>query len=174
MENDSISENTVVEDAIYLAFKDSLICPICSNILINPLMCMNCQNVYCQKCVDEWSKKDNKCPNRCENPNYKKSIEKNNILSKLKFKCEKCGEEIFYDNVGKHRESCTPNNSSGKINNNSAQPTNNSNKPNNNSEKKNYYTGDFDTRTKRLKKLTKKELGNMAKEKLARITSKKN
>ena len=73
-------------------------------------MCMNCQNVYCKKCIDQWSKKDNKCPNRCENPNYKKSIEKNNILSKLKFKCAKCDKEILYDIVEKHVNECDPNN----------------------------------------------------------------
>ena len=152
--DDSISEDTVVEDAIYSVFKDSVICPICSNILINPVMCMNCQNAYCQKCIDGWSKKDNKCPNRCENPNYKRSIEKINILSKLKFKCQKCGEEILYDNVKNHTESCNPSNNSEKSNNN---------------------TGNNNVRTKRLKKLTKKELDTMKqKEKLARITSKKN
>ena len=66
-------------------------------------------NVYCKKCIDDWSKKDKRCPNRCENPNYKKSIEKSNTLSKLKFKCEKCGEEISYDNVKKHVDNCESN-----------------------------------------------------------------
>ena len=42
---------------------------------------------YCKKCVEEWSKRKNQCPNRCDNPNYRKSIEKANILSKLKVKC---------------------------------------------------------------------------------------
>jgi hypothetical protein len=104
-----IREDTIVEDAIYLSFKDSVICPICSNILINPVMCMKCQNVYCRKCIDEWSKKDNKCPNRCENPNYQRSLEKNNILSKLKFKCENCGEEVFYEKVKNHMDECNIN-----------------------------------------------------------------
>ena len=149
---DFIREDTIVEDAIYSCFKESVTCPICSNILINPLMCMNCQNVYCKKCIDGWSKKDNKCPNRCENPNYKPSVEKNNILSKLKFKCQKCGEEILYDNVKSHIESCKPNDNS----------------------KKNNNAGDNSTRTKRLKKLNKKELDKLDKKQLARITSKKN
>ena len=84
---DFIRQDTVIEDTIFSVFKDSVICPLCSNILINPVMCMNCQSAYCKKCIDEWSEKDKKCPNKCENPNYKKSIEKINILSKLKFKC---------------------------------------------------------------------------------------
>ena len=105
MEN-YINEETVVKDGVYLIFKDDVICPICSNLIINPMMCMRCQNVYCKKCIEAWSKKDNKCPNRCENPDYHKSLEKSNILSKLKFKCEKCGEEILYNNVQKHMNNC--------------------------------------------------------------------
>ena len=113
-----INENTVVKSEIYLAFKEDVTCPICSKLIINPLMCMNCQNVYCKKCIDDWSKKNNKCPNRCKNPKYKKSIEKCNTLSKLKFKCEKCGKEIKYDDVKKHADTCEANiiNKGNKIN----------------------------------------------------------
>jgi len=98
MEN-YINEDTIIEDDIYSNFKDSVICGICSNILIEPTMCMNCQNAYCQKCINDWSKRDNRCPYHCENPSYKKSIEKSNILSKL-------DGEILYDNVKKHSEIC--------------------------------------------------------------------
>ena len=78
MEN-YINEETVVKNEIYSAFKDDVTCPICSKLLINPMMCMRCQNVYCKKCIEAWNKKDNKCPNRCENPDYHKSLEKSNI-----------------------------------------------------------------------------------------------
>ena len=103
-----INEETVVQDEIYSAFKDDVICPICSNILIEPHMCMNCQNTYCKKCIDEWSKKNNQCPNRCDNPDYRRSLEKNNTLSKLKFKCEKCGEQFEYNNMESHLTNCNP------------------------------------------------------------------
>ena len=55
----------------------------------------------------------------CKNPKYKKSIEKCNTLSKLKFKCEKCGEEIKYDDVKKHADTCEANiiNEGNKTNN---------------------------------------------------------
>ena len=112
-------------------------------------MCMNCLNVYCKKCIDDWSKKNNKCPNRCENPNYRKSIEKCNTLSKLKFKCEKCGKEIKYDDVKKHADTCEVN-----IINQSNQ-TDNGN-------------------IKRLKKIKKEEVNKLKKKgKLVRITCKK-
>ena len=103
-----INNETIVENEIYKAFKDSVECPLCLNILINPHMCMKCQNVYCKKCIDDWTKKSEKCPNRCERPNYKKSLVKNEILSRLKFKCKKCHTTIAYDNIQKHYENCKP------------------------------------------------------------------
>ena len=47
---------------------------------------------------------------RCKNPTYQKSIEKNNMLLRLKFKSEKCGEKVDYDNVEKHMEVCDQDN----------------------------------------------------------------
>ena len=42
-----INEGTVVDNDIYQAFKESVICPICTNILIEPVMCMKCQSQGC-------------------------------------------------------------------------------------------------------------------------------
>ena len=103
---DYINDYTFIEDDYYQMFKDSIECPLCLGILINPVMCMNCQNVYCKKCVDSWSKKDDKCPNRCTNPNYQRSLSKNEILSKLKFQCNGCKKEIQYENVENHKNIC--------------------------------------------------------------------
>ena len=101
-----INDDLVIKNELYNEFKDSIICPICLKILINPFMCMNCQNVYCKNCIDKWKERNNKCPNRCQNPNYQKSIEKNFILSKLKIQCPNCKSEIEYNNVEKHHNSC--------------------------------------------------------------------
>ena len=145
---DYISEENVVKNEIYNAFKEEIICPLCLNILIEPQMCMNCQNVYCKKCADEWSKKNEKCPNRCENPNYKKSLEKSKTLSKLKFKCNKCGGLISYEEMPKHIEICGP-------------------------EKKIREKRDNVVSKKRIKKLDKDEVAKATKDgKLPRITCK--
>ena len=71
-------------------------------------MCMKCQNVFCKRCINDWTKKAENCPNRCSEPNYQRSIIKNEILSKLKFKCEKCGNNYKYDEAHKHLNSCYP------------------------------------------------------------------
>ena len=103
-----INDNTIIKDDLYNIFKNSIECSLCLNILINPVMCLNCQNAFCKKCIDNWSKKSQQCPNRCDNPNYQKSIGKNDILSKLKFKCKGCDNPIPYDNIRKHYSECCP------------------------------------------------------------------
>ena len=97
-----INVDTIIKDDLYNIFKDSIICPLCSNILINPVMCLTCQKVYCKRCIDKWSESNQKCQNGCENPNYQKNIGKNDILSKLKIKCRKC------EKISKHYDTCTP------------------------------------------------------------------
>jgi hypothetical protein len=67
---------------------------------------MKYQNVYCKNCIEQWERRDNKYPNRCQSPNYQKSLEKNRILSNLKFKCINCEDEIEYNNVETYHNSC--------------------------------------------------------------------
>ena len=103
-----VNKGTLVENEISKIFEVSSMCPLCNNILINPLICLSCQNNYCKRCIDEWKEKNEKCPKGCESPNYQKSIGKNDILSKLNFKCVGCGKEIPYDQAESHHNSCCP------------------------------------------------------------------
>ena len=51
-------------------------------------------------------KKSNICPNRCENTIYKDEIEKNNLITKFKFKCiNGCGAEIPFNDIKNHYNS---------------------------------------------------------------------
>ena len=71
-----INDKTIIKNELYNVFKDSITCPLCLNILINPVMCLHCQNAFCKKCIDNWSKNSQKCPKRCDNPNIKKVLAK--------------------------------------------------------------------------------------------------
>ena len=105
---DYINEDNIINDDIYKKLKDSITCPLCINIFINPLICLKCQNVYCKKCIDDWNTRDNKCPNRCTEKKKKKSILANQLLSSLNFKCPICGKTIGYDDMQKHHDICSP------------------------------------------------------------------
>ena len=113
-----INNKAVVKDDIYNLFKDSITCPLCKNILIEPLMCVKCQNSFCKTCIDNYMKKNQSCPNKCDEPDFQKCLTKNDILSKLKFKCKKCENDIYYDEVIKHQETCTSEKNSTNNNNN--------------------------------------------------------
>ena len=90
-----INEQTVVKNEIYSAFKEFVECSICKNIIINPVMCMNCQNSYCRKCIEKLPKNEYKCPYGCVNPNYQKSKEKIIFYQNLNLSA-KNAENIFY------------------------------------------------------------------------------
>ena len=97
-----INEDYIIKDALYECFKDSIICPICSEIIVRPVMCMNCQKAYCKRCIEHWNNMKNYCPNKCNNPEYKKCILVGNILSKLNFKCKDCSNIVNYDKMERH------------------------------------------------------------------------
>ena len=97
-----INEDSVIKDEIYNSIKDSIICQICRDIIIIPMMCMECPNSFCLKCIEKWNYRNKTCPNRCRNPNYKFNKQLFNILSKLTFECINCNNNINYEEMIKH------------------------------------------------------------------------
>lgn len=101
-----INEDTIIKNETFNSFPELIICQICQCIMIEPVMCMNCQNYYCKNCFEKWKNKSGICPNRCKNPVYKNVIEKNRLITKMKFKCIKgCGAEILFDDIKNHYNS---------------------------------------------------------------------
>ena len=97
-----LNDENVVKDELYKAFQNSITCSICLDIIIEPTMCMKCQKAYCKDCIKNWAKINDKCPNRCQNPNYQKCLSMNELLSKLNFNCNICKNIINYNEVEKH------------------------------------------------------------------------
>ena len=106
MMKEYVNEATIVRDKVYEMFSESITCPLCYNLMIEQVMCINCQNVYCKNCIEDWKTKGGGCPNHCENAVFKDVIEKNNNLTKFKFNCIKgCGEEIPFKKIKNHYKS---------------------------------------------------------------------
>ena len=96
-----VNENTIVKNEMYNAFKDSIICHICSRIMIEPVICLSCQDTFCKNCY----KKNGSCQ-KCNNSNIQDVIDKNRHITKFKFKCiKKCGAEIPFDEINSHYNS---------------------------------------------------------------------
>ena len=103
--NEYIDDDCLIQDENYLTFKPLMDCFICKKILKNPVMCSNCQSNFCKKCIENWSDEHSKCPNNCENSEYKTNQDKMALLSILKFKCKNCKSEVKYNDVKSHVDS---------------------------------------------------------------------
>ena len=91
---------------------NNLICPICYNILKNPISCNSTEksHSFCEKCINKNLEINDKCPickrefEFCIN----KKVEK--LLQKLKFKCiyakEGCHKILDYSIYFKHIDKC--------------------------------------------------------------------
>lgn len=102
------SDDCIVENSLFKSLKELLICPLCKNIFKEPLMCSECQGVFCEKCLDNYLS-GKVCPNKCHNNKFSKSISKNELLSKIKYKCKNCKKEVMQSDINSHLESnCQP------------------------------------------------------------------
>ena len=105
---DYITESCLVQNPLYFSLKDLLICPLCHKILKNPFMCSKCQSTYCKKCLEDFSNMK-KCPNDNEESEFTLNKMKNELLSKLKYKCKNCQKEVTQDDIKEHLEGkCKP------------------------------------------------------------------
>ena len=85
------------------AIENCIICTICSGVVIDPLQCRSCENVFCRSCIEEWKKKSNTCPYKCQDFTLKENKIFNSIIANLKFKCSNgCDEAIPYLELSEH------------------------------------------------------------------------
>ena len=103
-----VNEETLIKNEIFNSLPEELIiCPKCKLLMIEPVMCLNCMKHFCKKCIDIWNKKEYKtCPCGCKDTIFKNQIEKNRLITKLKFSCiNGCGAEILFNDIKNHYES---------------------------------------------------------------------
>ena len=91
---------------------NDLICPICYNILKNPISCDSTKksHSFCEECINKSLEINDKCP-MCKQEfefGINKKVEK--LLKKLKFKCiyaeEGCPKILDYSIYFKHIDKC--------------------------------------------------------------------
>lgn len=91
---------------------DYITCPICFNILFEPVECKGCSMTMCKKCITKWLETNNStCPNKCKNF-IETSIDRlaAKMLSKVKLMCynnnEFCSQIVSYEKFLEHYYSC--------------------------------------------------------------------
>lgn len=103
-----ISQDLVTENHRNLC--SELICSICLEIVRNPKLCQNCQNMFCSDCLIKQLSKSKLCPNRCFFKEQEVNLIFKKILHKIELKCMfssiGCKDIIIYENFNKHIDNC--------------------------------------------------------------------
>ncbi len=90
---------------------NELICPICFNLVYDPVCCKKCHSTYGKNCLQIWFQNNMKtqCPNsRCEFEPEEMPLIFIKVIKKIKLMCiySECKEIINYDQFYNHLESC--------------------------------------------------------------------
>ena len=62
-------------------------------------MCTNCGSTFCENCIINKSKCESCNEKKIE---YKENISKNELLSKISYKCKNCFQEVFKSDIDYH------------------------------------------------------------------------
>ncbi len=100
----------IINQEEFKSIKSNVICPICNGILLSPVQCSGCKNIFCSPCLENWNinHEDNYCPFFCTTKEFN-SVDLGDILLTLKFKCiNNCLEAIPYFDLEDHYKSKCP------------------------------------------------------------------
>ena len=103
--NDAFIENCKDYELII----DSIKCPICLNVLLEPIECNKCQCIICENCFFILQLADKSCVNDfCKEGKYEKANKfTRSILSNLLIKCYACQKgKIRYEDYCEHIKKC--------------------------------------------------------------------
>ena len=96
----------VQDDAKLREKANFFVCPICAQVVRDPLECTGCQSLFCKDCIDPWRRSNEMCPKKCKGNDAVefKTVHRfvHQELSDLKFKCKSCENVEAYDGALKH------------------------------------------------------------------------
>ena len=92
------------------AYVDQIICPICKDLIENPVSCPFCGNSFCFDCVKLQKKKKDECPicGKCRKDGFELNTNEglNQILNSIVKICDFCHKKIKINEEDKHKKNC--------------------------------------------------------------------
>lgn len=93
---------------------DEFLCPICLDVLNNPVYLPNCEHVYCMECIQNWMTKNKTqtCPMdriQLDPDKFQQPLRSFcNLLNRLKIRCQfnSCNEYIYLSDLKQHEQYC--------------------------------------------------------------------
>ena len=103
-----IDKNFIHNLKEYELLLDEMLCPICLNVLLDPIECMLCRAIICENCHFILKAAGKNCFNEgCKGDYQKANKFIRNILNELKITCQGCKKEnISYSHYLSHIKNC--------------------------------------------------------------------
>ena len=101
----------VINKAFFEPMVKELTCLICKGLLVDPILCSECESPFCTSCITIWKLRNNNCINKCKGPFQIKQITKmmKDIMNKVLLNCNICKSEISLNSYPSHIISCEDN-----------------------------------------------------------------
>ena len=105
----NIGSELVIQE--YQDMAEDMICIICQNIVRNPILCNECNGLFCHPCINKWNSNYPSCP-ACRKKFKEKNLPKNfiNIINKIKLFCQfsykGCDKILKYEGIFQHIDTC--------------------------------------------------------------------
>ena len=106
MSNDLTRTNLVVQQD---KLSPTLQCPICLDLVMEPVECLNCTKLFCKECITNWLNHSRQCPNKHSFIKKAKLDDwVNDILKKIFIKCpyNGCNSSYAYTTWINHTKKC--------------------------------------------------------------------
>jgi TNF receptor-associated factor 4 len=105
----NIGSELVIEE--FQEISEDMICIICQNIVRTPVLCQECNGLFCYQCINKWNSSYPTCP-ACRKKFKEKNLPKNflNIINKIKLLCQfsykGCDKILKYESFFQHIDVC--------------------------------------------------------------------
>ena len=106
--NTGISPDSIIENQRNMS--KETVCSICLDIVYDPVMCGNCENLFCRHCINIQLEKSCKCPNKCIFEEKPINRVLKNLLNKFELYCvykeNGCKAIVLYSDYENHCKKC--------------------------------------------------------------------
>lgn len=105
--SNQISFDQIIDVASYQIDKPKITCPICKELINNPISCSSCKETYCKDCIYNYAFKNNKCPKNCKSFELvKPRKEIMDLFTKFEILCKICDTPFPLKDYYNHYNSC--------------------------------------------------------------------
>lgn len=103
----NIDDSLSFEHCIDKIDHDLVFCPICTDIIEEPIYICGCNHKFCRKCIEDWCAKHTYCPT-CRQDCSSGVFKEDDVIEKATFRCPftGCDKILLRNDLKRHEDEC--------------------------------------------------------------------